>query len=56
MSAQTRRRGLRNALGMAFHQASGSAQSMRDGVLSKRLGAGFAARGAVLAHFSPQMD
>ena len=40
--------GLRNALGMAFHQASGSAQSMRDGVLSKRLGAGFAARGAVL--------
>src|SRR6185295_16955087 len=43
--------GLRNALGMAFHQASGSAQSMRDGVLSKRLGAGFAARGAVLGAF-----
>src|SRR5258705_9806502 len=43
--------GLRNALGMAFHQASGSAQSMRDGVLSKRLGAGFAARGAVLSAF-----
>ncbi len=43
--------GLRNALGMAFHQAGGSAQSMRDGVLSKRLGAGFAARGAVLGAF-----
>ncbi|HEV2009275.1 MAG TPA: MmgE/PrpD family protein [Burkholderiales bacterium] len=43
--------GLRNALGMAFHQTSGSAQSMRDGVLSKRLGAGFAARGAVLSAF-----
>ena len=43
--------GMRNALGMAFHQTSGSAQSMRDGVLSKRLGAGFAARGAVLGAF-----
>ncbi len=43
--------GLRNALGMAFHQASGSAQSMRDGVLSKRLGAGFAARASVLGAF-----
>ena len=43
--------GLRNALGMAFHQTSGSAQSMRDGVLSKRLGAGFAARAAVLGAF-----
>jgi 2-methylcitrate dehydratase PrpD len=43
--------GLNNALGLAFHQASGSAQSMRDGVLSKRLGAGFAARAAALAAF-----
>jgi 2-methylcitrate dehydratase PrpD len=43
--------GLTNALGMAFHQAAGSAQSMRDGVLSKRLGAGFAARNAVLGAF-----
>lgn len=43
--------GLNHALGMAFHQASGSAQSMRDGVLSKRLGAGFAARAAVLGAF-----
>jgi len=43
--------GLGNALGLAFHQASGSAQSMRDGVLSKRLGPGFAARSAVLGAF-----
>ncbi|MCC6531250.1 MAG: MmgE/PrpD family protein [Burkholderiales bacterium] len=43
--------GLRNALGMGFHQAGGSAQSMRDGVLSKRLGPGFAARNAVLSAF-----
>jgi 2-methylcitrate dehydratase PrpD len=42
---------LNHALGLAFHQASGSAQSMRDGVLSKRLGAGFAARAAVLGAF-----
>lgn len=43
--------GIANALGMAFHQTSGSAQSMRDGVLSKRLGPGFAARNAVLGAF-----
>ena len=43
--------GCANALGMAYHQASGSAQSMRDGVLSKRLGAGFAARNAVTGAF-----
>src|SRR5687768_11524100 len=43
--------GLANALGMAYHQTTGSAQSMRDGVLSKRLGAGFAARNAVVSAF-----
>jgi 2-methylcitrate dehydratase PrpD len=43
--------GLSNSLGLAFHQACGSAQSMRDGVLSKRLGPGFAARAAVLGAF-----
>ncbi len=43
--------GLAHALGMAFHQASGSAQSMRDGALSKRLGPGFAARNAVMGAF-----
>lgn len=42
---------LRNALGIAFHQASGSAQSAYDGVMSKRLGPGFAARNAVLSAF-----
>jgi 2-methylcitrate dehydratase PrpD len=42
---------LNHGLGLAFHQASGSAQSMRDGVLSKRLGAGFASRAAVLGAF-----
>jgi 2-methylcitrate dehydratase PrpD len=36
-----------NALGIAYHQASGSAQSAYDGVLTKRLGPGFAARDAV---------
>jgi 2-methylcitrate dehydratase PrpD len=41
--------GLSDALGLAFHQTSGSAQSMHDGALAKRLGAGFAARAAVLA-------
>jgi 2-methylcitrate dehydratase PrpD len=43
--------GIANALGMAFHQACGSAQSMRDGALSKRLGPGFAARNAVTGVF-----
>lgn len=42
---------LQHVLGMAYHQTSGSAQSMRDGVLSKRLGAGFAARAAVVGLF-----
>ena len=40
-----------DALGIALHQASGSAQATRDGSLSKRVGAGFAARGAVTAVF-----
>lgn len=43
--------GLNHALGLAFHQAGGSAQSMRDGVLAKRLGPGFAARAAVVGAF-----
>lgn len=44
-------RGLGDALGIAFHQAAGSAQSAYDGVLSKRLGPGFAARDAVTSAF-----
>lgn len=43
--------GLLNALGLALHQACGTAQPMHDGVLAKRLGAGIAARGAVTAGF-----
>jgi 2-methylcitrate dehydratase PrpD len=42
---------LRDALGIAFHQAGGSAQSAYDGVISKRLGPGFAARDAVFSAF-----
>jgi 2-methylcitrate dehydratase PrpD len=42
---------LRNALGIAFHQAGGSVQSAYDGVISKRLGPGFAARDAVMSAF-----
>lgn len=45
---------LLNTFGLASHQICGSAQSMLDGVLSKRLGAGFAARGAVTAAFLGQ--
>jgi 2-methylcitrate dehydratase PrpD len=42
---------MRNALGIAFHQAGGSVQSAFDGVISKRLGPGFAARDAVISAF-----
>jgi len=38
---------MRNALGFAVHQTGGSIQSAYDGVMSKRIGAGFAARDAV---------
>ncbi|MCC7081813.1 MAG: MmgE/PrpD family protein [Burkholderiales bacterium] len=44
-------RRLADTLGIAFHQTSGSAQSMREAVLTKRLGPGFAARAAVLSVF-----
>lgn len=39
------------ALGFAHHLASGSAQSILDGALTKRLGPGFAARSAVMAAY-----
>ena len=42
---------LRDALGIACHQAGGSVQSAYDGAISKRLGPGFAARDAVLSAF-----
>ena len=40
---------LNHALGIGFHQTCGTAQSIRDGALSKRVGAGFASRNAVWA-------
>lgn len=39
------------ALGFAHHLASGSAQSILDGALTKRMGPGFAAHAAVMASF-----
>jgi 2-methylcitrate dehydratase PrpD len=42
---------LLGALGFAHHLANGSAQSMLDGTLTKRLGPGFAAKSAVMAAY-----
>lgn len=38
-----------NALGVAYHQAAGNIQCMMDGALTKRMGAGFSARGGITA-------
>ena len=38
-----------NAIGIAYHQAAGNLQCIVEGALTKRLGAGFAARGGVLS-------
>lgn len=38
-----------NALGIAYHQASGNMQSVLDGSLTKRLGPGFAVRNGITA-------
>ena len=38
-----------NAIGIAYSQASGTAQCMRDGALTKRMQPGFAAKAAVLS-------
>ena len=38
-----------NAMGIAYSQASGNAQCMRDGALTKRMQPGFAAKAAVLS-------
>ena len=38
-----------NALGIAYHQCSGNMQSIHDGVLTKRVGPGLAARGGITA-------
>lgn len=42
---------LLGAFGFAHHLANGSAQSMLDGTLTKRLGPGFAAQSAVMAAY-----
>jgi 2-methylcitrate dehydratase PrpD len=41
--------GTHNALGIAYHQASGNAQAMRDKAASKKIGPGFASRDGVTA-------
>jgi len=38
-----------NALGIAYHQAAGNLQCIRDGALTKRMSAGFASRGGITA-------
>jgi 2-methylcitrate dehydratase PrpD len=38
-----------NALGIAYHQCSGNMQCIHDGVLTKRVGPGLAARGGITA-------
>jgi len=41
--------GMVNAIGIAYHQCGGNLQTILDGGLSKRMGAGFAARGGITA-------
>ena len=43
-----------NALGLAYHQASGNMQALRDGALAKRMGPGFASRGGIVAALMAQ--
>jgi len=40
-----------DAVALAFHQAAGTRQALNDGVLAKRLGAGFASRSGTTAAF-----
>lgn len=40
-----------DAVGLAYHQASGTRQALNDAVLAKRLGAGFASRNGTAAAF-----
>jgi len=40
-----------DAVALAYHQASGTRQALNDGVLAKRLGAGFASRNGTSAAF-----
>jgi 2-methylcitrate dehydratase PrpD len=43
-----------NALGLAYHQASGNMQVIREGALAKRMGPGFASRAGVEAALMAQ--
>lgn len=43
-----------NALGIAYHQASGNMQCIHDGALSKRFGPGLAAKGGISAAIMAQ--
>lgn len=45
---------LHNALGIAYTQAAGNEQCIRDGALTKRMGPGFGARGGLTAAFMAQ--
>jgi 2-methylcitrate dehydratase PrpD len=45
-----------DALGLAYHQASGNMQVIREGALAKRLGPGFASRAGVEAALMAQAD
>jgi len=38
-----------DAMGIAYHQASGNGQCTRDGALTKRLGPGFSVKGGIMA-------
>jgi 2-methylcitrate dehydratase PrpD len=46
---------MHNALGLAYHQASGNAQSHHDGADVKMIGPGFASRGGTTAAFMAKM-
>ena len=43
-----------NALGIAYHQAAGNLQAVRDGALTKRMGPGFASRDGIMAALMAQ--
>jgi len=45
---------MHNALGLAYMQASGNEQAIRDGALTKRMGPGFASRGGITAALMAQ--
>ena len=45
---------IHNALGIAYTQAAGNAQGIREGVLTKRINPAFAARGGLTAAFMAQ--